>query len=101
MSCSEFHSPTETEHELASLFGFLIDFQALRTDLSGNPTFRELLGRVRQGLLDVEENRAIPFDKVVEIVQPRRDPVPRAAVPDHGGLERSCKSRCSSWSWRD
>ena len=59
--------------ELASLFGFLIDFQALRTDLSGNPTFRELLGRVRKGLLDVEENRAIPFDKVVEVLEPRRD----------------------------
>ena len=59
--------------ELASLFGFLIDFHALRTDLSGNPTFRELLGRVRKGLLDIEENRAIPFDKVVEILRPRRD----------------------------
>ena len=59
--------------ELASLFGFLIDFHALRTDLSGNPSFRELLGRVRQGLLDLEDNRAIPFDKVVEILQPRRD----------------------------
>ena len=35
--------------ELTSLFGFLIDFQALRTDLSGNPSFRELLARVRQG----------------------------------------------------
>jgi amino acid adenylation domain-containing protein len=59
--------------ELASLFGFLIDFHALRTDLSGNPSFRELLGRVRKGLLDIEQNRAIPFDKVVEVLQPRRD----------------------------
>ena len=61
------------QEELASLLGFLIDFQALRTDLSGNPTFRELLRRVREGLLKVEENRGIPFDKVVEIVRPRRD----------------------------
>ncbi len=60
--------------ELSSLFGFLIDFQALRTDLSGNPTFRELLGRVREGLLDVQDHRAIPFDKVVELLRPRRDP---------------------------
>ncbi|MGD0044817.1 MAG: condensation domain-containing protein, partial [Isosphaeraceae bacterium] len=60
--------------ELTSLFGFLIDFQALRTDLSGNPTFRELLGRVREGLLDVQDHRAIPFDKVVELLRPRRDP---------------------------
>jgi amino acid adenylation domain-containing protein len=60
--------------ELTSLFGFLIDFQALRTDLSGNPTFRELLGRVRDGLLDVQDHRGIPFDKVVESLRPRRDP---------------------------
>ncbi len=60
--------------ELMSLFGFLIDFQALRTDLSGNPTFRELLGRVRNGLLDVQDHRGIPFDKVVELLRPRRDP---------------------------
>ena len=60
--------------ELTSLFGFLIDFQALRTDLSGNPTFRELLGRVREGLLDVQDHRAIPFDKAVELLRPRRDP---------------------------
>ena len=71
------------QDELASLFGFLIDFHALRTDLSGDPSFRELLGRVRQGLLDIEENRAIPFEKVVEIVQPRRD------------LSRACCSRPS------
>ena len=60
--------------ELTCLFGFLIDFQALRTDLSGNPTFRELLGRVRNGLLDVQDHRGIPFDKVVELLRPRRDP---------------------------
>ena len=35
--------------ELLSLFGFLIDFQALRTDLSGNPTFRELLAASGRG----------------------------------------------------
>lgn len=59
--------------EVISLFGFLIDFQALRTDLSGNPTFRELLARVRRGLLDVNANRAIPFNKVVEALRPKRD----------------------------
>src|SRR6185437_9442950 len=59
--------------EVISLFGFLIDFQALRTDLSGNPTFRELLARVRRGLLDVNANRAIPFNKVVEALRPERD----------------------------
>ncbi len=59
--------------ELASLIGILIAFQAMRTDLSGNPTFRDLVRRVRQGLLDINAHRAIPFDKVVETVRPRRD----------------------------
>jgi amino acid adenylation domain-containing protein len=59
--------------ELLSLFGFLIDFQALRTDLSGNPTFRELLVRVRQGILDVNAHRAVPFNMVVEALNPPRD----------------------------
>jgi amino acid adenylation domain-containing protein len=59
--------------ELLSLVGFLIDFQALRTDLSGNPTFRTLLQRVNQGLFEVDAHRAIPFHKVVEALQPKRD----------------------------
>jgi amino acid adenylation domain-containing protein len=59
--------------EMVSLFGFLIAFQALRTDLSGNPTFRELLGRVRKGMLDVNASRGIPFQKVVEALNPERD----------------------------
>ncbi len=60
--------------DLQSLFGFLIDFQALRTDLSGDPTFREMLDRVRRGMLDVNAHRGVPFNKVVEAVQPQRDP---------------------------
>ncbi len=59
--------------ELSNLFGFLIDFQALRTDLSGNPTFRELLQRVQQGILDVNAHRAVPFNKVVEALHPQRN----------------------------
>ena len=60
--------------ELASMFGFLIDFQALRTDLSGSPTFRQLLQRVRDGLLVVNAHRALPFDRVVKACHPHRDP---------------------------
>jgi amino acid adenylation domain-containing protein len=65
--------------DVQSLFGFLIDFQALRTDLSGDPTFRELLDRVRTGMLEVNAHRSVPFNKVVEAVQPQRDPA-RAPV---------------------
>jgi amino acid adenylation domain-containing protein len=51
--------------ELQPLIGFLIDTQVLRTNLKGNPTFRELLARVQQGVVDVYSHRSIPFDQIV------------------------------------
>ena len=59
--------------ELLSLIGFLIDFQALRTDLSGDPTFRELVKRVQRGIFNVNAHRAVPFEKVIETVGPERN----------------------------
>jgi amino acid adenylation domain-containing protein len=59
--------------ELQSLIGYLIDTHVLRTDLSGDPTFRELLGRVQKGLLGVYSHRAVPFDQVVAAVHPERN----------------------------
>jgi amino acid adenylation domain-containing protein len=59
--------------ELRPLIGFLIDTQVLRTDLSGNPTFRELLPRVQQGVVGAYSHRAVPFDQVVAALQPERD----------------------------
>jgi amino acid adenylation domain-containing protein len=61
------------QQELTSVFGLLADFHGLRTDLSGNPTCRELLRRVHTGILDVKVHGAIPFDNVLEAVQPRRE----------------------------
>ncbi|GGO52708.1 hypothetical protein GCM10012287_37610 [Streptomyces daqingensis] len=60
--------------ELWGLLGFFNNTIALRTDLSGEAGFRELLRRVRAVVLDGMEHQEIPFDKVVREVAPDRDP---------------------------
>jgi non-ribosomal peptide synthetase component F len=54
------------------LIGYFINRLALRVDVSGSPTFAELLGRVKAVSLSAQENQDIPFEQVVEIVQPPR-----------------------------
>lgn len=58
--------------ESEELIGLFINTLALRSDLSGNPTFSELLNRVRQTTIEALENQDLPFEKLVEIVQPDR-----------------------------
>lgn len=70
-------TPTAADRYLKTenLIGFFVNILALRTNLSGNPSFRELLAQVREVTLEAYANPNMPFKKLAELLNLKRDPL--------------------------
>ncbi|MEM6457730.1 MAG: AMP-binding protein, partial [Acidobacteriota bacterium] len=62
-----------TRVEITPLVGFFVETAVVPVDLGAEPTFADLVARARSAMLDVFSHRAMPFERLVEVLQPARD----------------------------
>ena len=62
-----------TGKETEDMVGFFVNTLVMRADLAGNPTFRDLLRQVRQAALEAFDHQELPFERLVEALNPDRE----------------------------
>ena len=86
--------------ETETLIGYFINVVVLRSDLSGDVSFRGLIERVRQAALGAFEHQELTLDRVVDAVKPARDPSRHPLFQAMFVLQNAEPPSLRSWGWK-